>query len=264
MTDRGNPISINEVSSEAGAGVFPVVILAGGLATRLRPITETIPKCLVEINGVPFIDIQLRQLANQGVSKVVVLIGYLGEMVGEHVGDGSRYGLEVVFVPDGPNLLGTAGALRAALDHLPETFFVLYGDSYLRCPYQAIQERLIESGQPVLMTVFKNNRQWDTSNVKFVGGRVAAYSKRKLTAEMDHIDYGLMVFKREIIEVLPPNQVLDLATVLEEQVNRGKVVGFEVVDRFYEIGSHDGLRDLSEYLAAVKSPEGSPSREDRA
>ena len=259
MTDQGNSTSSERVSSEAGAAVFPVVVLAGGLATRLRPITETIPKCLVEINGVPFIDIQLRQLASQGVTRVIVLIGYLGEMVLEYVGDGSRYGLEVVFVPDGPRLLGTAGALRAALNHLPETFFVLYGDSYLRCSYQAIQELYLESGRSVLMTHFRNNRQWDTSNVRFVDGTVEAYSKRSVTPDMNHIDYGLMVFKRDIIEAVPAGQEYDLATVLEERVHSQAVVGFEVLDRFYEIGSHDGLRDLSDFLLTVKAPEGCTS-----
>jgi len=264
MTDPGNSTRSKQAAFEGGLSLYPVVILAGGLATRLRPITQTIPKCLVEVNGVPFLDIQLRQLASQGVGKVIVLIGYLGEMVREYVGDGSRYGLEVTFVPDGPRLLGTAGALRAAVNQLPETFFVLYGDSYLRCSYRAIQARYIMSGKPVLMTVFRNDRQWDTSNVRYVDGTVEAYSKLSLTSDMHYIDYGLMVFQRDVIKAVPADQIYDLATVLEEHVNRKAVVGFEAIDRFYEIGSHDGLRDLSEFLASVKYPECDSSHGNRA
>ncbi len=241
--------------SENREGVFPVVVLAGGLATRLRPITETVPKCLVEVNGTPFIDIQLRQLAHQGVTEVVLLVGYLGEMVQKHVGDGSQFGLRVTFVPDGPRLLGTAGALQAAWNHLPDTFFVLYGDSYLRCSYRAVQQRYLESGRPVLMTVFRNNKQWDTSNVEFANGEVRAYSKRTLTPAMDYIDYGLMILRRDILRRVPAGEPFDLATVLEEQVCLGQVTGFEVTERFYEIGSHVGLRDFGEFLAA--------SQEDR-
>jgi MurNAc alpha-1-phosphate uridylyltransferase len=230
--------------------IFPVVILAGGQATRLRPITENIPKCLVEVDGTPFIDIQLRQLAAQGIREVFLLIGYLGSMVEEHVGSGERYGLTVTYVHDGTSPLGTAGSIRAALQVLPEVFFVLYGDSYLRCSYADVQRSFVEGGRPVLMTVYQNDRQWDTSNVVFNSGRVVRYSKNVLTTEMRHIDYGLMVFEREIFQAIPEGEPFDLARVLEEHVERGNVTGYEVRERFYEIGSHSGLRDLGEFLSA--------------
>jgi MurNAc alpha-1-phosphate uridylyltransferase len=231
------------------ARLFPTVILAGGLATRLRPITETIPKCLVQVGGVPFIDIQLQQLVAEGVTDVILLVGYLGELVREHIGDGSKYGLRVVIVQDGPKLLGTAGALRAALEYLPDKFFVLYGDSYLRCSYRAVQEKYLGSGSSGLMTVFLNNGQWDTSNVEYSEGEVKAYSKKQLTPAMHYIDYGLMIVSRETIARLPSGEPYDLASVLQEEVQAGRVCGFEVTERFYEIGSHAGLCDLEEFLA---------------
>jgi MurNAc alpha-1-phosphate uridylyltransferase len=230
--------------------IFPVVILAGGQATRLRPVTETIPKCLVEVDGTPFIDLQLRQLAAQGVRKVFLLIGYLGSMVEEHVGTGERYGLTVTYVHDGKCPLGTAGSIRAALHCLPDAFFVLYGDSYLRCSYAEIQRSFLEGGRPILMTVYQNDRQWDTSNVVFDSGRVLKYSKTAITSEMRHIDYGLMVFKRETFNLIAVGEPFDLARLLEDQVEKGNVTGYEVRERFYEIGSHLGLRDLSEFLSA--------------
>jgi len=235
--------------------LFPVVILAGGQATRLRPITETIPKCLVEVSGVPFIDLQLRQLAVQGITEVVLLVGYLGEMVERHVSTGNNYGLKVKVVPDGPRLLGTAGSIRAALDLLPKAFFVLYGDSYLRCSYAEIQLAFLNGQRPVLMTVHRNERRWDTSNVVFADGRVISYSKQHFLPEMNHIDYGLMVFRRELFNSIPVAHPADLADILAAQVKKGNVTGFEVRERFYEIGSHAGLRDLEEFLGSSPSPQ---------
>lgn len=234
--------------------ILPVVILAGGQATRLRPITETIPKCLVEVRGVPFIDIQLRQLAAQGVSRVFLLVGYLGSMVQDYVGTGARYGLSVTVIQDGPQLLGTAGSIKAARAVLPPEFFVLYGDSYLRCSYAEIQRAFVAGARPVLMTVFKNEKQWDTSNVIYADGKVVRYSKKDPSLEMRHIDYGLMVFKREVFDTVPDGEPFDLASVLEDQVKKGNVTGVEVRERFYEIGSHSGLKDLGEFLESSAEP----------
>lgn len=245
---------MNDVTESAP--LFPVVILAGGRATRLRPITETIPKCLVEVGGTPFIDLQLRQLAAQGIREVVLLVGYRGSMVAAHVGSGERYGLVVTVVPDGPQLLGTAGSIRAAIGILPEAFFVLYGDSYLRCSYRAVQTAFEQGGRPVLMTVYRNEGQWDTSNVVFTGSQVESYSKRHLSPEMRHIDYGLMVFERKIFDAVPDGAPCDLGGILEEQVRSGNVTGFEVEERFYEIGSHAGLSDLAEFLESGRNPHG--------
>src|ERR1039458_4877965 len=111
--------------------MLPVAILAGGWATRLRPVTEKIPKALIEINGEPFLAHQLRLLASKGVKRAILCVGYLGEMLEAYAGDGSRFGLQLTYVPDGPHLRGTAGAVAHARPLLGESFFVLYGDSYL-------------------------------------------------------------------------------------------------------------------------------------
>jgi len=171
--------------------LFPVVILAGGLATRLRPLTETIPKSLVNINGEPFIVHQLRLLQRNGIKKVVMCIGYLGEQIIARIGDGSEFDLQVSYVFDGPKLLGTAGAIKKALPELPEHFFVLYGDSYLPCDYAAVQKSFLNCRKQALMTVFKNNGQWDSSNVEFKFGQIINYDKKNKTDRMHYIDYGL-------------------------------------------------------------------------
>ena len=125
---------------------LPVAILAGGLATRLRPITEKIPKSLVDVAGEPFIVRQLDYLFRQRVRDVVLCIGYLGEMIEAVVGDGSRFGLRVSYSIDGPILLGTGGALRRAAPLLGEAFFVLYGDSYLPVDYRCDRSRIFGFG----------------------------------------------------------------------------------------------------------------------
>ena len=164
--------------------MLPVAILAGGLATRLRPVTEKIPKALIEINGEPFLAHQLRLLASKGVKRATLCVGYLGEMLEAYAGDGSRFGLELTYTPDGPHLRGTAGAVAHARPLLGESFFVLYGDSYLPCDYGAVARAFERSGQAGLMTVFHNQDQWDSSNVRFEGGRILAYNKKLRTPEM--------------------------------------------------------------------------------
>ena len=182
---------------------LPVAVLAGGLATRLGPLTKQTPKCLLDVAGRPFVHHQLARLRKQGVERVVLCLGYLGEQVAEAVGDGSAFGLEVAYSFDGPELRGTAGAIRRALPLLGPAFFVLYGDSYLECRYAAVQAAFEASGRLALMTVFRNEGRWDTSNVEFRDGRILAYDKTARTPAMQHIDYGLGVLDRRALEVVP-------------------------------------------------------------
>lgn len=228
---------------------FPVVILAGGLATRLRPMTEVIPKVLISIRGEPFIYHQLRQLRDQGVQEVVLCLGYLGEMIETLIGDGQAFRLKVRYAYDGPTLLGTAGAIKQALPLInAEYFFVLYGDSYLTCDYAAVAAAFLVLNRAGLMTVFKNQNQWDSSNVEYADGQIIAYSKREKTSRMHHIDYGLSVFHREVFENIAPLQPFDLATVCEGLVKNNQLGGFEVSQRFYEIGSFAGITEFEYYL----------------
>lgn len=231
-----------------------VALLAGGLATRLRPVTEKIPKALIDVNGEPFAFHQLRLLKRHGLEKVVYCLGYLGEMVKETVGDGSRFGVDVSYSFDGPNLLGTAGAIKQALPKLGEAFFVLYGDSYLDCDYGAVEEAYKFSKMPALMTVFKNDGQWDTSNVEFSEGRIKQYSKIHISSNMNYIDYGLGVFSRSLFEVLPSGIPYDLSGMYEKLVNSGRLAAFEVQQRFYEVGSFIGIEELRTYLEQTGAP----------
>jgi NDP-sugar pyrophosphorylase family protein len=227
---------------------MPVAILAGGLATRLRPLTDKIPKALVEINGEPFIAHQLRLLQRKGIRRVVLCLGYRGEMVQTFVGDGSSFGLAVEYAFDGPLLRGTAGAIHAALPLLDDEFFVLYGDSYLPCDYRAVEAAFRESAQPALMTVFRNHGRWDASNVEFANGRILAYDKKNRTPRMHYIDYGLGVFARRVFAHLPPGSVHDLGALYAGLLARGELAAWEAPERFYEAGSAPGIQELAELL----------------
>jgi NDP-sugar pyrophosphorylase family protein len=224
-------------------------ILAGGLATRLRPVTETIPKALVEIAGEPFLAHQLRLLRSRGIERAVLCAGYRGEQLREYAGSGERFGLSLDYSFDGPTLLGTAGAIRRALPLLPDVFFVVYGDSYLPCDYGAVRSAFERSGLLALMTVFRNQGRWDSSNVEFDGERILAYDKANRTARMGYIDYGLGVFRKEAFAETPEDRPADLADLYRDLLGRGQLAAFEVAERFYEAGSFAGIRELEEYLA---------------
>ena len=230
--------------------MLPVAILAGGMATRLRPATEKIPKSLLEINGEPFIAHQLRLLKTGGVSRVVLCVGFLGEMVRDVVKDGHAFGLDVQYSFDGPALLGTAGALKRALPLLGQAFMTLYGDSYLLCDYAAVAEAFEESRKRALMTVFHNAGQWDTSNVIFEGGQILAYNKKKRTPRMQYIDYGLGAFTLKAFDVVPSGKAFDLADLYCAILETGELAGFEVKQRFYEIGSPEGLTETSRFIGS--------------
>jgi|SRR5579859_4719578 len=227
---------------------LPVVILAGGLATRLRPITEQIPKILVEVAGRPFAEHQIRLLKEHDLTEIILCVGYLGEQVRNVLGDGSKWGVRLRYAFDGPNLLGTGGAIRNVVDLLGDAFFVLYGDTYLDCEYLSIEAAFHESHKLGLMTAFHNNNQWDRSNILLRSGNIIRYDKVHKTTDMEHIDYGLSVLSSSIFHSYPAQQPFDLATVYQDLIEQGQMAGYEVFKRFYEIGSPSGLEETRRFL----------------
>jgi NDP-sugar pyrophosphorylase family protein len=231
----------------------PVAILAGGLATRLRPLTEKVPKVLLPVAGKPFLAHQLELLKNQGIRRVVICLGYLGELWEKEFGNGRRFELQLDYSFDGPKLLGTGGAIRQAIPKLGERFFVLYGDSYLTVPFAPIAQAFEKSGKSGLMTVFRNEGLYDTSNVVFRGGEIVVYDKKVRLPEMRHIDYGLSVFRASVFEKRRAGQAFDLAEVMGKLVAARDLAGFEVAERFYEIGSPAGLAELERLLGQKRT-----------
>jgi NDP-sugar pyrophosphorylase family protein len=229
--------------------MLPVAILAGGLATRLRPLTERIPKAMIGVRGEPFAYHQLRLLRSQGIDRVVFCVGHFGEQIVAAVGDGAKFGLEVAYSHDGPRLLGTAGALRASLPLLGREFFVLYGDSFLACDYSAVEQRYRAAGKSALMTVFQNEGRWDGSNVEYSDARIVAYSKTRRNPRMRHIDFGLGVLSAQVLEDrVTADEPQDLATLYEALADASDLAAFEATQRFYEVGSLSGLQEFEAHL----------------
>jgi NDP-sugar pyrophosphorylase family protein len=226
----------------------PIAILAGGLATRLRPLTASIPKSMVTVAGAPFIEHQLRLLVHNGFSEVVICTGHFADQIESFVEDGSRFGCSVRYSNDGAMPLGTGGALLRATPLLGQEFMVVYGDSYLDTSYSELWTAFRRSGLPALMTVYRNEGRWEVSNVEYHNGAIKSYDKSVKTPAMRHIDYGLSIFKREALLAFTPDRSFDLAHVHSWFANLGRLAGYEVGERFYEIGSSKGLAETDRYL----------------
>lgn len=228
-----------------------VAILAGGLATRLRPLTDAIPKSLIDVNGRPFAEHQLKLLKANGFERVVFCVGHLGEQIEAVLGDGSRFGLSITYVADGVNLMGTGGAIRRALPYLGDSFLVMYGDSYLQCDFQAVASAFVTSGKLGLMTIYRNGNRWERSNVRFNGKEIEAYDKRNADQTFAHVDYGLGALQSRALQRYKVEQPLDLAEVYADLVRERQLAAFEVRERFYEIGSFAGLTELRAILSGT-------------
>ncbi len=228
--------------------ITSLVLLSGGLATRIRPLSQSVPKAMIEIHGKPFIEYQLNLLKKQGIEHVVICTGYLGEQIEEFVGDGTKFGLKVSYSPDGNTLLGTAGTIKKALPLLPETFFMMYGDSYLPIDFREVSDFFEKNSSQALMTVIKNENKWDKSNVIFEENTLMKYDKGNPVPEMKFIEYGLSILTKECFNTLSDGEVSDLAHISKKLVEDGKMLGFETKQRFYEIGSFDGIEDFKKYI----------------
>lgn len=229
----------------------PVAILAGGRATRLGRLSADLPKALVPVAGRPFVDHQLGLLARNGVRRVVFCVGHLGEQIEAHVADGAPYGLQVTYSYDGDRLLGTGGAIRRALPLLGALCYVVYGDAYLDIDYAGVLDHFLGRPEPALMTVFHNGGRWDTSNVHFQDGRVVRYDKRQPDPAMAYIDYGASLYRAAAVERMPLDEPYDLGDLTHALAAEGLLAGYEVTQRFYEVGSFDGIRETEAYLLST-------------
>lgn len=249
--------------------VRQAVVLAGGLGTRMFPRTERVPKFLLPVRGTPFGALLLSRLAACGFDEAVLCIGHLGEQVREAFGDGSALGIRIVWSDEGEARLGTAGAIRLALPRLAATFLVTYGDSYLPFDYAAPLADLEAHAEALgTMAVFRNADRHDASNTVVSGDRVVRYGKRAAheprDPEMDHIDYGATALRREVVERLPGTTPIDLSIVQRDLARAGQLRALHATERFFEIGSERGLRDLEAHLAERAANEGSFGPRDAA
>jgi MurNAc alpha-1-phosphate uridylyltransferase len=233
-----------------------VVILAGGLGTRMLPRTERVPKILLPVAGRPFGAWLLSRLASAGYTDALLCVGHLGGMVRDELGDGSAFGIRAAYSEDGERLLGTAGALRRALGLLEETFLVTYGHSYLPFDYLGpLRDLRAHPEAAGTMAVYRNEDRFDTSNTAVSGDRVVRYEKRARGAPPDpalaFIDYGATALRREVVAALPAGEPHDLAAVQRDLAREGKLRACVAERRFFEIGSPEGLADLEAELSSL-------------
>lgn len=230
----------------------PLAILSGGLATRLYPVTKTMPKAMLDVAGKPFIARQMELLKQKGFSRIVICAGFLGEQIQQCIGNGASFGLSVTYSFEGETLLGTGGAIKKALPFLDDVFCVMYGDSYLNTDFAPIADYFSSQNKKALMAVFKNHNQWDTSNIVYENGMVVTYDKKNKTSAMHYIDYGFSIVRKKIFSSFPDDTPFDLADVFQAVVCQGEMLGYEVKKRFYEIGSLQGLEETRAYFEKLK------------
>ena len=233
--------------------MLPIIILAGGLGTRISKYIGDIPKSLALVNNIPFIDHQLIALKKQGFTDVVISIGYKGEFISNYVGNGNKYGLNIIYSDDGENFLGTGGAIKKAAKYMNDSFFILYGDSYLPINFLKVEKKFFEEKKLGLLTIFKNNNNFDKSNVHYNGGEIISYSKSKRTYKMKYIDYGLSILNKTIFSNYDFNKVFDLSECFVKLIHEKEITPYIVEERFYEIGTIDGFIETENYIKNLGS-----------
>jgi MurNAc alpha-1-phosphate uridylyltransferase len=234
------------------------VILAGGLATRMHAVTTSLPKSLIPVGGRPFLAWQLELLKRSGFDEVLLLVGHLAEQIRAFAGEGSAFGLSIRYAEDGPRLLGTGGALRRALADLEPEFLVTYGDSFLPFDYSGpLRDLLNHAEASGTMAVFENHGRWDKSNTQVSGDLVTRYEKNAAPFDpaFPFIDYGATALRRSVVAAYPEESAFGLDAIQSALVERGRLRAYRAPERFYEIGSPEGLKELEAYFAA-KNVEG--------
>lgn len=229
-----------------------VVVLLGGLGSRLGNLTRALPKPMIEVIGKPFFSYMLELLSWYGFRRFHFCVGHLGEDIQNYFGNGSKFGVDITYSFDGEKLLGTAGALRNALDSLEENFMLIYGDSYMDIDYNELIYRYFQSqkhnGAKILMAIYKNKNLYDKSNVIFRNGQIICYDKKNQVPEMEYIDYGISILSRKLIADLAEGKPADLADLYSKAVCEGIAAAHPVRKRFYEIGTPASLEEFRELV----------------
>ena len=228
------------------------VILAGGLGTRLWPLTREVPKPMVPVGGVPYLEHQVRLLGEQSVDDIVLLTGYLGEQIEEHFGNGEDWGLSIRYSRE-QHPLGTGGAVREARELLAENFLLIYGDSYLPIQYTEVLELLSECGTQGAMVVYDNRRENTGVNNNIAvddDGYVVRYDKQVASdPELTHVEAGVLAFDRSILDRLSDAEKISLEQeIFPRLIADHQMVAFPTSQRFYDIGTPDRLQTIERLL----------------
>lgn len=227
-----------------------VAILAGGLATRLGDLTRNRPKSLVQIQDKPFLEYQLEFLKRGGIEDIVLCIGHMGEQIERYFGDGGKYGVNIKYSHE-EKLLGTAGALKKAEALLDDPFFTMFGDSFVSLDFSRVMSYFCSRNKLALMTVYQNRDRYDRSNTEVEGNLVKKFSKKEKTNDMVYVEYGVDVFRKEILNMIPAGEFYSLDDFFPCLIEQQELLAFEVYERFYEIGSLQGLKEFQLLIKGV-------------
>jgi len=227
-----------------------VIIIAGGLGTRLGQLTLNQPKSMIQILGKPFIEYQFDLLTKGSVTDVVLCLGYQGKQIVDYCGDGRKFGVNLRYsFEDKP--LDTAGAIKLAEPLLKDYFFTLYGDSYVFIDFKDMLSSIRKGNKIGAMSVFQNQDRFDKSNTAVVDGRVTFYSKEQ-RENLKYIDYGVNLFHKEVLKLIPNGEPYSMGTLFNQLIGRQELLAYEVKKRFFEIGSVNGLTEFTEYVKGRK------------
>ncbi len=228
------------------------VILAGGLGTRLRPLTESVPKPMVQINGRPFLEYEIELLKNVGVRDFVLCLGYKGQIIRNHFGDGSKFGARISYSFEGEKLLGPAGGLKNAEALLEDVFLVTYADGYLMMDYVKAWDFFLKSNRLGMMVVYENHNKFGKSDLVVKDGHVVKYDKRHQTHDMVWINFGVSYLRKEALNIIPQDQTFGEEEFYNELISRKELLAFETKGRFYEIGTPESLNEFASFIAKAK------------
>jgi NDP-sugar pyrophosphorylase family protein len=236
------------------------VILAGGLGTRLRPLTSSVPKPMVNVHDRPFLEYELTLLAQNGITDVVLCVGYLGEQITQHFGRGRTLGINIQYSWDGEQPLGPIGAMKNAESLLGDSFFVLYGDSYLRLDYPALMDSMLFSNCLGAMAVLHNYHEYGPSDLVIADGMVREYDKKQSRPDLEWVNFGVSALRRQALQLVEPHRFYDEEAFYGQLIAQRQLIAFEVKDRFYEIGSPSGLAQFGHFIApSLAKPKSAPS-----
>jgi NDP-sugar pyrophosphorylase family protein len=228
-----------------------MVILCGGLATRLGDIAKNTPKSMIDIQGKPFLEHQIEQLKKHQVKDIVLCVDYLSEKIETYFGNGKKFDVNIQYSHDGDKPLGPIGALKKAEPFLNDVFFTMYGDSYVFVDYKKAYNQFIKQDKLAMMIAYQNYDKYDKSNLVIKNGKMIQYGGKK-TKDMNYIDYGVSIFRKNILEQIPSNTFFSTKDLYTNLVEKEQLLAFEVSKRFYHIGNPESLEELRKYIETKK------------
>lgn len=228
-----------------------IVILCGGLATRLGSLAKDIPKSMIEIQGKPFLEYQIENVKKHSITDIVLCIGHLSEQIKDYFGNGKKLGVNICYSYDKDKPLGPIGALKNAESLLQDTFFIMYGDSYVFVDFDKVYSYFKKQNKTALMVVYQNFDKFDTSNIIINNEKVAKYGGEK-TKETTYIDYGVSLFRKKIFENIPADTFYLTNDLFSKLVKQKELLAYEVKKRFYHIGTPEALKEFKKYIETKK------------